>query len=292
MLIDMIIHHLQNVLITGGTTGIGYAAALELSRLGYHVTITGRDPEKCAEASLAIQSLTLNPVDWIANDLSTLSGTRLVAEKFIEQNANLHILINNAGALFMKRYLTQDGFEKTFALNYLSPFLLTTLLLDLLKKSPLSRIINVSSAAHRSIRKFEKDNLQGEKHFSGVDAYSRSKLYNLYFTYELSSRLNTNMVTCNAVHPGFVKSNFAWNNGFIYKVFTYAGATLFGRSTSKGAETIVYLASSDAVAPISGKFYFDHKEILSSKLSYDRTQSDYLWKISNSLISGILAINY
>lgn len=276
----------QTVLITGGSNGIGLATALSLSSLGYQVTIVGRDPEKCERVSSWIQTNTHNPVLWIAEDLSTLAGTKRVAEKFKEQNSKLNILINNAGAIFMKRYLTLDGLEKTFALNYLSPFLLSILLLDKLSIDPNSRIINVTSIAHRFIHRVDKRNIQGEKHYSGLGAYSQSKLFNLFFTYELSSKLLSRHIACNAVHPGFVRSSFAWNNGMLYKVFTYTGGSLFGRSPEKGAETIIFLAASTDAASVTGKYFFNLEALPSSSLSYDRTQSKFLWQLSIDMISN------
>jgi retinol dehydrogenase 12 len=275
----------KSVLITGGTSGIGKATAYELSRLGYSVTIVGQTVEKCTKVAETITHNTGNSVQWIASDLSTLDGIRSTAEIFREINVDLQILINNAGAFFSQRIITKDGFEKTFSLNHLNYFYLTQLLLDLIKNNPYPRIINVSSMAHASIRKLDFDNLQGEKHFSGWEAYSRSKLCNLLFTYGLSQRLSENNITVNSLHPGYVGTNFGMNNGFVFKVFTSIGAKLLARKPEHGAQTCIYLATSRKVDGISGKYFFDCRETRSSKLSRNKTIGEKLWQISLDMIS-------
>jgi NAD(P)-dependent dehydrogenase (short-subunit alcohol dehydrogenase family) len=275
----------KSVLITGGTSGIGKATAYELSRLGYNVTIVGQTVDKCTTVAETITHFTENSVQWIASDLSTLDGIRSTAVIFMQRNIELHILINNAGAFFNQRIITKDGFEKTFALNHLYFFYLTHLLLDQIKSSQSARIINVSSMAHASIRKLDFDNLQGEKYFSGWEAYSRSKLCDLLFTYELSQRFSENYITVNALHPGYVGTNFELNNGLVFKVFTSLGAKLLARKSEHGAQTCIYLATSTEVDGISGKYFFDCPEARSSDLSKNKTVREKLWQVSLDSIS-------
>ncbi len=178
----------KTVLVTGATNGIGLVAARELSRLGAEVTIVSRNVDKCAAVSEAISTETKEPVEYIAADLATLAGIRQVAASFNQRHTWLHVLVNNAGGFFNKRLVTPDGLEMTFALNHLNYFLLTNLLLDVLKASAPARVVNVASGMHMGAR-LDFDNLQGEKHYTGFRAYGQSKLANILFTYELARRL-------------------------------------------------------------------------------------------------------
>lgn len=276
----------KTALITGGTNGIGRETAFELSQQGIKVTIVGQSKEKCMFVSNQIEAATGNQVNWINTNLSTLEGIKYAATKFKEKNSKLHILINNAGAYFNHRILTVDGFEKTFALNHLNYFFLTNLLVDKLKESQPTRIINVSSMAHAGINVFDFDNLQGEKRFRGWEAYSRSKLCNIFFTYELSRILSETTITVNALHPGYVATGFASNNGPIYKMLTSIGAKFLAKKPELGVETIIHLAISAKVEGISGKYFRNSIPIRSSNLSYDRTIAARLWQISLELVSN------
>jgi NAD(P)-dependent dehydrogenase (short-subunit alcohol dehydrogenase family) len=272
------------ILVTGATNGIGLVTARELARLGGQVTIVGRNADKCDDTSKRIRAQTGQAVETILADLSTLEGIRQTAAAFKKTHQNLHILVNNAGGMFTKRRLTSDGFEYTFALNHLNYFLLTSLLLDLLKASAPARIINVSSNAHERAR-IDFDNLQGEKHYAGLEAYGQSKLANLLFTYELARRLEGTGVTSNAIHPGFVATGFARNNGPIYNIGTWIAGQLFGRKPERGAETSIYLASSPEIEGISGKYFVDCQPAESKPQSHDRAAAEKLWQISEELIA-------
>jgi NAD(P)-dependent dehydrogenase (short-subunit alcohol dehydrogenase family) len=272
------------VLVTGGTNGIGLVTARELARMDGQVTIIGRNPVKCSEAVEHIQVQTGQTVAAIVADLSTLAGIRHAADVFKETHQALHVLVNNAGGMFTRRRLTPDCFEYTFALNHLNYFLLTSLLLDLLKASAPARIINVSSNAHERAR-IDFDNLQGEKHYDGLKAYGQSKLANLLFTYELARRLEGIGVTVNAVHPGFVATGFARNNGPIYNVGTWMAGRLFGRTPERGAQTSIYLASSPEVEGLSGKYFVDCRPAESKPQSHDRLVAEKLWQVSEELIA-------
>jgi NAD(P)-dependent dehydrogenase (short-subunit alcohol dehydrogenase family) len=272
------------ILVTGATNGIGLVTACELARLGAQVTIIGRNPARCFDAAEQICLQTRSLVATIVADLSTLQGIRQAAATFKKTHQNLHVLVNNAGGMFTKRRLTPDGFEYTFALNHVNYFLLTSLLLDLLKASAPSRIINVSSGSHERA-KMDFDNLQGEKHYGGMQAYSRSKLANLLFTYELARRLEGTGVTANAVHPGFVATGFARNNGPLYNVGTWVAGKLFGRKPEQGAQTSIYLASSPEVEGVSGKYFVDCQPVESNPQSHDRAAAGRLWQVSEELIA-------
>jgi len=213
-------------------------------------------------------------------DLANLQDVRNLAAAFQQKYDQLHVLINNAGLFMLRRAETAEGFEMTFGVNHLAEFLLTNLLLDVVKSSAPARIINVSSAAHERAQ-LNLDDLQGKKSFSGMRAYGQSKLANLYFTYELARRLEGTGVTANALHPGFVKTNFGRNNpggrviGFI--------SALFGISAQKGALTSIYLATSPDVEGVSGQYFVKCKAVPSSKVSQDAEIARQLWDTSEQL---------
>lgn len=270
-------------LITGGTNGIGKSTALGLARMGATVVIVGRNPQKTAEVVEEIRTASENQnVDSLLADLSSQQEVRRLADEFKRKYARLHILINNAGAVFMQRQLSVDGIEMTFAFNHLAYFLLTQLLLDTLKASAPARIINVSSDAHSS-GKIEFDNLQGERVYSSR-AYGNSKLANILFTNELSRRLEGSGVTVNALHPGFVATGFGKNNpGFLMKLMRTV-VPLIARSPEKGAETSIYLASSAGVEDVTGKYFYNSQMIPAAPQAIDMAVAKKLWDVSANMV--------
>ncbi len=269
-------------MVTGATGGIGEVTARELARQGATVIIVGRNPQKCATVVEQIQQSTGNPnVEFMLADLSVQAQIRQLVAQFKQKYNRLDVLVNNAGGLFVQRQASADGIEMTFALNHLSYFLLTNLLIDTLKASAPARIVNVASAAHSGEINFA--DLQGEKKYSGFAAYRQSKLANILFTYELARRLAGTGVTANTLHPGFVASSFATNNGWFWdKIYRYL-ARFIAISPAAGARTSVYLASSPAVAGVTGQYFIKEKAASSSKASYDEATAKQLWQMSEAL---------
>ncbi|MDZ7844933.1 MAG: SDR family oxidoreductase [Anaerolineales bacterium] len=266
-------------LVTGATSGIGEVTALELARRGGTVVVVSRSPRKCRETVNTIKQQTENEqVSYLAADLSSQEEIRQLAADFQSRHQRLDVLVNNAGSLFWERKESADGIEMTFALNHLNYFLLTNLLLDTLKASEPSRIINVSSGAHRG-QKLNLDNLELKEDYSPMKAYGRSKLANLYFTYQLARRLTDGGVTINALHPGLVSTNFA-REGKSWLRFIMPLVQVFAKSPQEGAETSVYLAASPRVEGVSGKYFQDKEMVSSSAVSYDQETAERLWEIS------------
>ena len=270
-------------LITGATSGIGKVTALELARMGATVVISGRNPQRCADTVAFIRTATGNAaVEQLVADLSSQAEIRRMAAEFKQRFPRLDVLVNNAGGFFMKREITVDGFEMTWALNHLSYFLLTHLLLDTLKASAPARIVNVSSDAHQGGRINFQD-LQGERNYRGWFAYAQSKLANILFTYELAHKLDGSSITVNALHPGFVASGFAKNNGSLVRLgISILG--LFALTPEQGAQTSVYLASSPEVEGVTGKYYMKCKPANSSPASYDMDTARQLWDVSEKMV--------
>lgn len=271
-------------LITGASRGIGLETAIGLAALGTHVVIVARDEGRGRAAVKRIQTAGSDqPVDLLLADLSIQDEVRRVAAEVSARYPQLDVLINNAGAVFSKRSLTVDGIEMTFALNHLSPFLLTHLLLPTLRAAPTARVITVSSDAHRS-SVLDPDNLQGEKQYRSWGAYCQSKLENILFTYELARRLQGTTVTANCLHPGLVSTGFGKNNRGLLRL----GLTLLGpfiTQAKEGADTVIYLASSTDVAGVSGKYFVKRRAVDSSLISYDDVLAGWLWDRSMELVA-------
>ncbi len=270
-------------LVTGSSSGIGKVTARELARMGATVVMVCRNRAKGEAVQAEIQEASGNAqVNLIIADLSSLAEVRRAASEFKQKYTQLHVLVNNAGGINAEHKVTPDGLEVTFATNYLASFLLTQLLLDVLKASAPARIVNVSSSGHTS-GNIDFADLQGTHRYSPVKAYSQSKLAQIFFTYELADQLEGTGVTVNALHPGMIASNF--NNG-LRGIQHFIGELVYffvAISVEKGAQTTLYLATSPEVEGVSGKYFSDCKEITSSRRSYDVTLRQRLWKVSEEL---------
>ena len=269
-------------LVTGANSGIGRATALGLARMGANVVMVCRSESSGETARAQIVAESGNAtVDLMIADLSLQRSIRRLADAFLEEYGHLHVLVNNAGLLLRRRTLTPDGLETTFALNHLSYFLLTNLLLDVLKASAPARIVNVTAGVPL-MGTISFDDLQGEKRYGGIRAYSQSKLANVLFTYELARRLRGTGVTVNCLFPGVVRTSLSRDYGRLLGLVLKAGSLLM-RSPARGAQTSIYLASSPEVEGVTGRFFANKKEARSSRESYDETAARRLWDVSEEL---------
>jgi len=269
-------------MVTGANSGIGKATAMGLAEMGATVILVCRSKEK-GEAALSEmrEKSGNNSLDLMLADMSSMRSVRQLASEFRRKYDRLHVLVNNAGLFMFTRTTTGDRLETTFEVDYLSHFLLTGLLIDLLKASAPSRLVEVSSVAHYNGH-IDFDDLQGEKGYGGWKAYSQAKLAQVLFTYELARRLKGTGVTANCLHPGAVATNI-WSRplgraGFIMKLLR-----LFMMGPEGGAKTPIYLASSPDVEGVSGKYFTNKKEKESSKESNDEQVARRLWLVSEEL---------
>ncbi|HSB96800.1 MAG TPA: SDR family oxidoreductase, partial [Spongiibacteraceae bacterium] len=275
----------KTALVTGGTNGIGKAAAIALARMGAEVVIVGRN-RALAESTVAeIKRSTGNQkVDHLVADLSVQAEVRKVAADFLNSGRPLHILLNNAGAMFPQRVESIDGIEMTFALNHLGYFLLTELLLDRLRQSAPARIVNVASMAHKGARNgMNFDDLEGRKSYAAFGAYGQSKLANILFTRELARRLQGSNITVNCLHPGFVATRFAHANAIYNIAMTLMRP--FQRSIAKGSQTSIYLCAAPEVANISGEYFADCKVATPTPYGRDDNAAKKLWDISEQMVA-------
>lgn len=273
-------------LVTGATNGIGKATALALAQMGATVVIVGRNQAKCAAVVSEIKRLSGNDaVEVLIADLSIMAEVKQVAEQFKAKYQELHVLINNAGAAYGKRQVTSEGFEKTFALNYLNYFLLTTLLLDTLKASAPARIVNVASDSHKGAH-LDFDDLHSEKGNFVFTAYGRSKLAVVVFSYELARRLSGTGVTCNVLHPGLVRTGMASNLGAVPSAVIGFAMRFVGLTPEQGAQTSIYLATSPVVEKITGKYWEKGKAVLSDRAAYDEASWTRLWEVSDKMVAA------
>lgn len=272
-------------LVTGANSGIGKATATALADKGASVIMVCRDIRKGEAARAEICRKTENEsVHLLIADLSQRRDIKRVAGEVRAEYPKLHVLINNAGAWNSDRLMTADGFETTWAVNHLAYFLLTMELLDLLKDSTPARIVNLASDWHK-LGHIDFDDPQLEHSYGGSKAYGQSKLANVIFTYELARRLQGTGITVNCVHPGGVNTNFFTGLKGLTGFVTRLNRPLM-RSPEKGAETVVWLATSPEVEEITGKYFFDCHEIKSSRESYDPEVARKLWEISERMTNG------
>jgi NAD(P)-dependent dehydrogenase (short-subunit alcohol dehydrogenase family) len=271
--------------VTGANSGIGKATALALALMGATVVMVCRDRARGEEAQSEITTKSRNTaVDLLQADLSSQQSIRQLVEHFTHHYTHLHVLINNAGASFSGRRETVDGLEMMFAVNYLAPFLLTNLLLDVLKANAPARIVNVSSGAQAS-GSIHLDDLQEEKHFSSMRAYGQSKRAIVLFTYELARRLQGTGVTANCLDPGFVATNIGQRGASLPVRLLVKLIWSFGTSPEKGAQTSIYLASSPDVEGVTGKYFAKSIPRRSASSSYDESLQRQLWEQSAKLVN-------
>jgi len=272
----------KTVVITGATSGIGQVAAEKLAAMGARLVLVARDNAR-GEAELA----RLRPLSPGVNhgmhyaDLSRLAEVKRVAAEIASVEPRIDVLINNAGALFATRQLTADGLELTFATNHMSYFVLTHGLRERLRASAPSRVVNVASDAHKG-EKLDFSDLQSAGNFRGLHVYGRSKLCNILFTRELARRWEGTGVTANSLHPGFVSTRFGDQSGGMLSFLVRAAKT-FAISPEKGAETIVYLASSDEPGTSNGLYYYKCEPATPTKEAQDKDAARRLWQESEKL---------
>lgn len=272
-------------LVTGATNGIGKVTARELAKMGAATVIIGRKPERVQQTVDEIkQAAGHTQVEGIVADLSLMSQVRAAAEAFKSKYDHLDALVNNVGIGASKRVITEEGFERMFAVNHLSYFLLTNLLLDMLKASAPARIVNVSSDAHRTAS-IDFDDLQSEHRWGpgGYNAYGRTKLMNVLFTRELARRLSGAGITANAVHPGVVATGLWRGTGGIIGPIIGLIAPLYMLTPEQGAQTSLYVATAPEIAGMSGFYFSDCQPVVPSKAAQDDEAARRLWSISEEM---------
>jgi NAD(P)-dependent dehydrogenase (short-subunit alcohol dehydrogenase family) len=266
----------KTCLVTGANSGIGLETARGLAKQGARVIMVCRDEQKGEAARQDIMASTGNDqVDLLIADLSSLAEVRQLAEQVKNQYDQLHVLIHNAGLMSKRRSVSADGYELQFAVHHLATFLLTELLLDLLKASAPARIINVASMMHK-LGKINFDDLQCEQKFGTYSAYGQSKLAMIHYTYDLAEKLEGSGVTVNALHPGAVATNIGfpgWMNMFL-------------ATPEKGARTTLFLATSQEVEGLNGKYFNNCKVAKTSKSSYKREDGKRLWEITKQMCAS------
>ena len=276
----------KNVLITGATSGIGEATAIDLAKQGANIFFIARNNLKAQNLSDKIEFISGKRPKFFIADLASLKNIKDAALEFISLDIPLHVLLNNAGLINNNRKETVDGFEEVFSINHLAYFYLTHLLLDKLKEDSPSRIINVSSGAHAFVKGFDFDDVHSLTEYKPFKVYGYSKLANILFTKKLAQILDKDNITVNCLHPGVVGTSFGQNNGILQKILFYI-AKPFMRSSEKGAESSIYLCSSSNVEAVTGEYFYNCKVSQTSKWAKSQVDADRLWDLSKQL-TGIL----
>jgi len=272
------------IIITGANAGIGLATALGLAKQGAKIGMVCRNADRGNVAMKAVAEVASTPPLLFIADLSSQGSVRQLSATLHKQLSRIDVLINNAGAAFARREFTVDGIEKTFGINHLGPFLLTNLVLDLIRRSSAGRIVNVTAGIPVSRSSF-LENLQGEKHYSQFNAYRSSKVGNILFTYELARRLQGTGITVNCVHPGPVRTEFTQKAGGTLSLMSKIFRPMM-RSPEVGARTPIYLAIDPEVAAVTGGYFVNCKQKKSARITYDRTIAEKHWQISEQLTSS------
>ena len=272
----------KNVLITGATSGIGEATAIDLAKKGANIFFIARNNLKAQNLSDKIEFISGKRPKFFIADLASLKNIKESALEFISLDIPLHVLLNNAGLINNNRKETVDGFEEVFSINHLAYFYLTNLLLDKLKEGAPSRIINVSSGAHAFVKGFNFDDVNSLKEYKPFKVYGYSKLANILFTKKLSQVLENENIIVNCLHPGVVGTGFGQNNGIFSKIL-FNLSKPFMRSSEKGAETSIYLCSSPDVSDVSGQYFYNCKIAKTTKWARSEEDADRLWNLSKEL---------
>ena len=275
----------KTVVVTGATSGIGEVAADRLAQDGARIVFIARDPARGAQTLKHLNAIAghAEHVAYCA-DLSRISEMKRVAGEIAAAEPRIDVLVNNAGAMFTTRQVTEDGLEKTFAVNHMAYFVVTNVLLANLKAAGGARIVSTASDAHKT-GKIDFTDLQSERRYSGFGAYGCSKLMNILFTRELARRIAGTGVTANCLHPGFVATRFADNNtGLLSSVFGFAKN--FALTPEQGAQTIIHLASSPKVEGVTGKYFHKSKPAVPSRPAQDDADAARLWDVS-AKIAGV-----
>ena len=267
-------------LVSGATSGIGEATARSLVSLGMHLTIVCRNRDKGVLLKASLEESSRHPVEVIVGDFSRLSDVRKIAQDYLSANKPLHLLVNNAGIVNTRRQLTEDGYEEMFAVNHLAPFLLTNLLLPVIKESAPARIVNVSSHAHTFVKNMGFDDLQAERQFKTFKVYGRSKLANILFTRELSKRLQEVGVTANSLHPGAVSTGLGLQNQGFFSHLLASMLRPFFKSPEQGAATSLYVATAQELEGVSGQYFSNSKQAKPKPWAEDDNEASRLWQLS------------
>ena len=276
----------KNVLITGATSGIGEATAIDLAKKGANIFFIARNNLKAQNLSDKIEFISGKRPKFFIADLASLKNIKESALEFISLDIPLHVLLNNAGLINNNRKETVDGFEEVFSINHLAYFYLTHLLLEKLKEGTPSRIINVSSGAHAFVKGFNFDDVNSLKEYKPFKVYGYSKLANILFTKKLSQVLENENIIVNCLHPGVVGTGFGQNNGIFSKIL-FNLSKPFMRSSEKGAETSIYLCSSPDVSDVSGQYFYNCKIAKTTSWANNQEDADRLWNLSKEL-TGII----
>lgn len=274
-------------MVTGASAGIGLETARGLAERGYHVVIVGRNPERTEGAVREISAAVgTDAIESLRADFSSLEQVRSLAEAFHERHESLDVLVNNAGLWHQDRQLSQDGFEDTFAVNHLAPFLLTDLLLPALREPEAARVVNVSSRLHEKQKRFDFDDVMCERRrFKGLEVYAQSKLANVLFSNELARRLAGTGITSNSLHPGDVATTITRDNWLLNIGIKIAAPFL--KSPSQGAATSLRVATDPVLAKVTGRYFRDEKHAPAGKAALDQAAARRLWDLSVDLVGGI-----
>jgi NAD(P)-dependent dehydrogenase (short-subunit alcohol dehydrogenase family) len=270
--------------VTGATSGIGEESALAFARMGARVGILARSLERAEATRARIARETGRSIEIVEGDLSSLASTRGAAAEVLRRFDAIHVWLNNAGLIVLDRETTPDGFERTFATNHLGPYLLTRLVLPRIVESAPARIVNVASEAHRFAKAgLDFDDLQNEREYKTFRVYGESKLANLLFTRELARRLEDTGVTVNSVHPGAVATRLGAQNGLFARLVITVLKPFF-RSPAKGAATSIHVATTPALADITGRYFIDRRETAPAPHALDDAAARRLWDTSAELV--------